>query len=65
MPLLTHQSLGEVASSSMKIRNWYPRMEVHSITATRNCCLVPQLQSNRHVCARNLVFGDIDQDGYT
>ena len=65
MPLLTRQSLGEVASSSVKIRNWYPRMQVHSIAATRNCYLVPQLQSNKHVCIRNFVFGDIQEEYYT
>jgi hypothetical protein len=49
MPLLFRQSLGEVASGSVKIRNWSPRLQVRSVTATRNCCLVSQLQSNKDV----------------
>jgi hypothetical protein len=48
MPLLSRQSLGEVADSSVKIRSRYPRLQVHSITVARNCCLVSQLQWNKH-----------------
>jgi hypothetical protein len=44
MPVLFSRSSGEAASGPAKIRNWQPPMQVHSVTAARNCCTVPQLQ---------------------
>ena len=40
----------------MKIRNCYPRVQVHGITATRNCCLVPQVQHAVNVISYSVIY---------